>query len=429
MKMIRRIGWGISDQAFSSLTNFALGALVARAVAPAQFGAFTLAFATYTLCLSLSRSITSEPLVIRKSAVDLADWKAGTASASGVSLVLGLVGGAGCIVAGNIVGGTLGDALIPLGIMLPGLLVQDLFRNAFFARRKGAWAFANDFVWALAMFSAIGLVLARGDGSVSSFVLIWGGSAAVAALFGMLQARVLPRPQRALLWWREQKDLIPSLLGEIGALTGSRQLALYGIGAVVGLAGVGGMRGALLLLGPLNIIFMGTRIMAVPEAVRLLNRSVDRFRTAIRVLFLGLAGTTFLWMVVLLFLPHDIGVSILGRTWEPARHLLIPLAIADAAHGGQFAGVIGLRALAAAKRSFKAKLAVSVLLVVGGISGAFLGGIEGAAWGKAIAQTIGVWLFFRQLEIAIGERVSGKEGSSGNVRKPSLVPALGSRAD
>ena len=38
-----RAGWGLIDQAFSSLTNFALGILIARTVPIAEFGAFSLA--------------------------------------------------------------------------------------------------------------------------------------------------------------------------------------------------------------------------------------------------------------------------------------------------------------------------------------------------------------------------------------------------
>ena len=58
----------VGDQAFSSLTNFLLSLVIARNVTPEAFGAFTLAFAAYTIVLTIARSLTSEPLTIRYSA-------------------------------------------------------------------------------------------------------------------------------------------------------------------------------------------------------------------------------------------------------------------------------------------------------------------------------------------------------------------------
>ena len=37
---VRRLGWGVADQAVSSLTNFAVSIYVARTLGAVQFGAF-----------------------------------------------------------------------------------------------------------------------------------------------------------------------------------------------------------------------------------------------------------------------------------------------------------------------------------------------------------------------------------------------------
>lgn len=425
---LRRVGWGLSDQTFSSLTNFVLGALVARSVSPDQFGAFSLAFATYTLFMSVSRAIASEPLVIRKSAVPVEEWSRAAALSSGVSIVFGTVAGIGCMAVGSLLGGTLGLALLPLGITLPGLLLQDAWRSAFFARGKGAWSLLNDFLWAALMFPSIGILLATGRASVSWLVLAWGGAATAAAVIGIIQSRVAPRPFRVVQWWREQRDLIPPLLGEVGVMTGARQISLYGIGAIAGLGAVGGIRGALLLLGPLNILFMGIRIMAVPEAVRVLKTSPSKLNRGIRWLFGGLMAVTMAWAVVLFLLPRELGIAVLGETWEPARRLIIPLAIADAAHGGQFASVIGLRALAAVDRSFRTKTIVSVLQVVASLVGAFLAGAAGAAWGRAASQLAGSWIFFREFNVAIGQHRS-ESSTTPVLIDARLAPAVGSRKE
>ena len=58
--LLHRAGWGIAVN-LSSLTNFALGVVVARAVGPAGFGAFTIVFTAYTLALGLSERSPLSP--------------------------------------------------------------------------------------------------------------------------------------------------------------------------------------------------------------------------------------------------------------------------------------------------------------------------------------------------------------------------------
>src|SRR5215211_810350 len=99
-RIARGTGWGLGDQAFSSLTNVGLGILIARSVAPQEFGAFSLMFATYTLCLGFARSVTSEPLVVRFSHSTAAEWRSASASATGTATLIGVVCGTGCILFG-----------------------------------------------------------------------------------------------------------------------------------------------------------------------------------------------------------------------------------------------------------------------------------------------------------------------------------------
>ena len=53
---IRRLSWGLADQAVSSLTNFAVSMYVIRTLGAAQFGAFSLAYVTYGFTLNPENS-------------------------------------------------------------------------------------------------------------------------------------------------------------------------------------------------------------------------------------------------------------------------------------------------------------------------------------------------------------------------------------
>ena len=114
-QIFRRLGWGAADQAFSSITNFTLGVAVARIRSPQDFGAFSIAFATYTISFGLARALTSEVLAVRFSAGVGVDWRRGTAAATGVAIVLGAIIGVACLAVGAFVSGPLGKALLVLG--------------------------------------------------------------------------------------------------------------------------------------------------------------------------------------------------------------------------------------------------------------------------------------------------------------------------
>src|SRR5215469_2316708 len=77
---IHRLGWGVGDQAISSLTNFVVVLYVARTVGAKQFGAFSLAYVTYTFVLNASRGLSSDPLMVRFSDVDPPVWRRAVAT-------------------------------------------------------------------------------------------------------------------------------------------------------------------------------------------------------------------------------------------------------------------------------------------------------------------------------------------------------------
>src|SRR3954470_2315762 len=82
-----RAGWGLNDQAFSSLTNFALGIVVARTVPITEFGAFSLAFAAYLFAVNMIRAFPMQPLAIRYSTLPADMWRRGSAAALGTVLL------------------------------------------------------------------------------------------------------------------------------------------------------------------------------------------------------------------------------------------------------------------------------------------------------------------------------------------------------
>ncbi|MGP4046002.1 hypothetical protein [Streptomyces sp. 2A115] len=399
--MVGRLSWGLADQAASSMTNFAVGIYVARSLGLAAFGVFSLAWVTYGVVLSVSRGLATDPLVVRFSGVSAASWRGAVARSSGTALGVGVAVGAVCLAVGLAVGGRVGPAFACLGVMLPGLLLQDAWRYSFFAAGTGRKAFVNDLVWGVALVPAM-VVAARVD-SVAAFVLAWGASATVAAGYGCLQSGIRPRMTGAREWLREQRDLGYRYLVENVGVSGAAQLRAYGLGAIVGVSAVGVVRGAELLLGPFLAVLMGLSLVTVAEAARVLRQAPHRLAKFCLLLGAGQAAAALLWGAALLLVPDRVGEFVLGGVWGSASELIVPVTLGVAGAGLGTGAAAGLRALAAARRSLRSQLLASACYVIGGLGGAAVAGTVGSAWGVAAATVSGAAVWWLQLRSALRE--------------------------
>lgn len=385
----RRTGWTFADQALSSLTNFALGVLVARAVSPKAFGAFSAAYLLFILINNVGRAIGSEPLVVRFSTASTDTLRRAAGESTGMAFVLGLVCGVGCLAASQVFHGSLGAALVALGVSLPGLMVQDAWRYVFMAQGRPAKAAANDIVFAAVQLVAVAAVIGAGHDTVTTLVLAWGGAATFAALAGIVQSGVRPRPTETGTWLRTHRDIAPSFLMDYVMLIGASQLTLFSVGAITGLTDLGALRAGSVLLGPLTTVLTGARLIATPEIVRLRARAPERFlKTAV---LISLAGTAVAatFGIVGTLLPAHIGAAFLGRSWPKAHHAFPYLAAGTAGVAANMGALTGLRVMGDARRIIVSRAVSAPLVVIGGIGGDIAGRAVGSAFGMAVATWLG----------------------------------------
>ena len=241
--------------------------------------------------------------------------------------------GLGCIAASFLLGGTLRPSLIVLGVTMPGLIVQDTWRSAFFCNLRGS----------LRLRERPGLddrtgrpgraVLVAGAGSTPAFLLAWAGAANIAAVFGCLQAGFMPLPQHARRWLFGQRDLGPRYLVEAIARSAAQAGAVYATAGFAGLAAAGALRAAQVALGPLNILNMGVTSPAIAESVRIARRSPRRMLRAVTILGIVLVVVFVAWGVAMYLLPASVGEALLKRSWAPAHSVILPYTAVMAASG------------------------------------------------------------------------------------------------
>jgi hypothetical protein len=397
-----QLGWGLSDQALSSLSNFALAFFIARNTTTRELGAFSLAFAVYIVVLGVSRVISTTPIVIRFSTAEDSHWRQAAAEATGSAVVVGASAGvAAAVVSLLLLDGSLRASVLALAVSLPGLMLQDAWRSAFFAQRKGSKALINDAVWTILLLPTLVVLDGIEGASIGWFMLAWGTAATVAAMIGFIQSRVLPLPHRGIAWWRRHWDLSGWFLGELGVGQGAQNVALFLLLIVSTLETIGSLRAVTLLFGPINIMQMGIGLVAVPEGVRAVRHSLHRLRALVIVMSVLIVGAAGLLGIGLLLIPDEFGIQLLGDSWDAARPLILLQTIFVAATSSLTGPLTGLRALGAAKQTFMGRAWASVptatLPALGAVA---LGGAEGILWGAILGEVIALAVWIRQYRSA-----------------------------
>ena len=246
-------------------------------------------------------------------------------------------------------------------------------------------------------------------------MVAWGSAAAVAACVGPLQARVIPRLARLALGLAAPRPGAAVPVREHRRQR-SRQLRTYGLGLIVGLAAVGYVQAAALLMGPFQVIFFGITLVTVPEAARILRHSPQHLRLYCLLVGGGLAILGLAWGGMLLIaLPRGLGNLLLGKQlWRPAATLVLPWTLSTVGYCLIAGATAGLHALGAAKRSLRAVIITSVMYLTFSLIGAFIAGAVGTVAGAALATWLGAGVSWWQLQAAI--RNSDQIPAHGSIR-------------
>ena len=404
-----RAMWTLADQVLSSGTNSILMFVVAREVSKVEFGAFSVAFLVFAVVIGFSKATGAQPLSIRYAGAPESVFVNAAARATGAALVLGVLAGACCALAGAALGGLTGSALLTLGLVLPGLLLQDQWRQVFFAQGRPAAAAANDGVWAVVQIIGVAMLLERHVALAAPMLLAWGAAAAVAALIGVAQAGFWPSPGRALDWVREHRDINGFLAMEYLTIQGALNASLLIIGAIGAVELVGALRGVQTLLGPTTILAVGLVSWAVPEFSRRKDMTAAERMRAAYLLSAAVTGVGLVWGLGFLFVGalriggQPIGRSLLGDTW-PQTHHLLALSIVQQAGAAAAVGVsCMLIALGRAKDTFRLNVLAAPQLLVYPIVGVALGGGTGAVLGFTLANWVMLPFWIRMLRRAAND--------------------------
>jgi hypothetical protein len=373
--------WTLADQAISSATNAAISFLIAHQVSNVEYGAFGVAYTLFALVIGLSRGATCMPLSMFYSGASPSQLRAAASATTGSSLVFGIAVGAVFAAVGLAVGGPVGSSLSAMGLVLPGLLLQDAWRYVFFAMGRPFGAFLNDVGWAVVQVLGIWLLIHRGVTQASPLVLAWGASALVAALLGVVQAGFWPSPGATGRWLAENRTDAAYLAAEFLTVQGALQASILAVGAFGSLATISALQGARTLLGPTTVVGVGMVSFALPEFSRRTSMNVHARNRAAYALSALVVGIGAAWSLVFYLLPERYGQALLGDSWAGVKAILGLSILHYLAAAAPVGPACMVYALGKTKITFRLNAAFAPMLFAFPVIGAVLGEARGAVIG------------------------------------------------
>jgi O-antigen/teichoic acid export membrane protein len=196
---------------------------------------------------------------------------------------------------------------------------------------------------------------------------------------------------------REHRDLVGYLVADFLLGAGALQGGILLIGGFIGLGGLGSIRAAQVLTGPLGILIGAGFAFGLPEVSRRTTlSSARRWQLAIAV-SVGLTLAGLLYTGVLLVIPDSIGVALFKSVWAGASGVLLPVSLVSTFAAACTGPVIVILALGQSRATFRLTAVEAVMVLFVLLVGGSIGGVTGAAWGLSIQQAILVPLWFLQL--------------------------------
>lgn len=377
----RAVSWTAADQVLSSLSNLVISAAVGRAGGTRLLGQFALAFTVYLLLLGFQRALVSEPLMSLPASADRSPDRAALASA-GTFAVLTAAGVAG-------IGAILGEpALLVLALVLPALLLQDQLRFQAFQRQDPRSAATLDGIWLAVVVCGLPWLVNAEDVVVP--LAMWGAGAALGVLVALVRSGLRPAGTRtAWRWWKRDARRYGGLLALDSIVhSTAAQAVAFGLAGLVGVADLGRLRAAQLLLGVAGTALVAFNVFVLP---RLTSRaSAVTGRQAGLLCLLATAVSSAAVTASLLVAPV-IARLFFGEQVEAELALLLPVGLTLITASSTAGLLLHMKAMRRIGGYALGRLVVAVVGTPLILVAAGTGGLLAAAWamvGVAVADVV-----------------------------------------
>jgi O-antigen/teichoic acid export membrane protein len=292
-RILRAGGWGLLDQALISAASFVLLILLARALSPHDFGAFTLVYGAMLVANYAQTAFVTQPHNVIGASQAGQDYRVYTRSALVVQLCFSAALALGAALAALVAAGFGSDyasLLLAAAAALPFWQLQELVRRVLYTEGRQRAAFGNDVLAYGGLAAGVAVLAIAGSLTAPAALVVLAVAAAVAAAVGF---RVI-RPSLASVPWSrnvvaENLHFGKWLAGSFAAQWTATQAYLYLAALILGVAVTGALKAVQLILSPLHVLLFSLSTMLPIRLSRTLAREPAAFdreaRLAFRVTF------------------------------------------------------------------------------------------------------------------------------------------------
>ncbi len=388
----------ILDQGLISGSNFVIAILLARWLAPAQYGSFALAFQVFLFVAALYGSLILEPMSVFGPSVysrNLRCYLGGLLRIHCVLsiLMIAVLFGAAAVVHAIQPTSLLPDALVGIGVASPCLLLFWLARRGFYVLSLPQGALLGACIYSGLLLAGVAILYKSKSASpFSAFLLLAVGAIATGPLMlRWLKAR-LGRPQAAL----QIRDIVRRhwSYGRWAAANSAvtwLSLAIYYplLGAIFTLAEAGNFKALMNLASPIGQTFVAISLLSLPHASRAHHQDsqVVTRRIVWRLTLLYLGGTCVYWAVLLL-LRGPIVHHLYGGRYIQIISLLPWLALGSTLRISATAQTLALKAMGSPAKAFVAYFAACSAAILVGVPCTRWFGLRGALFGWILSSAV-----------------------------------------
>ncbi|MCU1303524.1 MAG: Membrane protein involved in the export of O-antigen and teichoic acid-like protein [Candidatus Sulfotelmatobacter sp.] len=417
-------GLALLDFGLYSGANFLLGILLARWMAPEQYGAYALVFSIFILVTFLYQALVLEPLSVFSGTTYSKNLRGYLKSNFwlhwGVSVVICVVLGA-TAVAAKVWWHSPASAMAFAGVTAatPFILIHVLGRRSFYLKLSpGPAAFGSSFYCVLVVAGSF-LVYKLGWLSAFSAFLVMGFAALVGGIVMLFQLNAKLEPATAEMHlsetWKKHWGYGKWALGTciVGWIPTYVYIPL--ISKFAGLGAAAELRALMNLGGPVLQTYAALSMLFLPYAARVQGESGRHGSTALtRKLTALFVGGAIVYWIVLIPLRRPLFALLYAGKYMDASALLPLFAAETIIWSAALGPAIVLRAMEYPRSLFFANAAASVVAIIFGIPATRYFGLSGVIWSMVVANVLYVAVAF----ILLGKKLATLKAERGELTVP-----------
>lgn len=386
------------DQGLISGANFVVGILLARNLAPDDYGAYAMAFEVFLFLTIVYSALILEPLSVFGPSVYQNSNREYVGILMQLHILMAIViftGLGACVwlLEATSPRGGLAPALIGVAIAAPCVLLFKLARRGFYVRLSPRQAATGAMIYATVVLG--GLLAFSHYGLLSPFVafLLMAAGAAVTAPVMLVRLGVSLKLRSATF---KAAEVIRRhwgygrwALGSAIAIWFSGAIYYPLLGGLHGLADAGALKALMNFSSPVGQAFAAMSLLSLPYAARVHHRgkSGNGRHLAVKLAAIYAGGTTLYWMAIVLFRQPIVRHLYAGKYMEITG--LIPwVALGSVLRISATSQAVILRSMQSPWLVFVAYMASSVIAVLIGIPCTWAFGLQGSVFTLVISSAV-----------------------------------------